>query len=91
MKLITIMTFFLVTTAVVQAELCQNTESRFVGPLAAELYASLNILETPVADEHGGSVFATAKYGKLLGCQKDLNSNNVECWTIQPPTRYNCD
>jgi hypothetical protein len=85
------MTFFLVTTPVVKAEFCKNIETRYAGAPAAELYTSLNIAETPVSDEHGGTVFATAKYGKLIGCQKDLNSNNIECWIIQPPTHYNCD
>ena len=57
-----------------------QAETRIVGAVAQELYSSLNITETPVADEHGGSVQAFAKYGKTFGCQRDLTSSKFECW-----------
>ena len=72
------------------AENC-NTETRFSGAAAVELYASLNIPEVQVSDEHGGTTNATAKFGKLIGCQKDLYNQNTECWIIQPFTGNNCD
>lgn len=72
----------------------QNQEVFITGPAAQEMYNSLNITEVGVHDEHGGPDFARAKYGKLIGCQKDLDGSNVQCWAevqmIKPKHNYQC-
>jgi hypothetical protein len=72
---------FVVALTVLSANFAQ-AETRIVGPAAAELYQNLQVAETPVADEHGGPVYAYAKYGKNLGCQRDLTSTQFECWIL---------
>ena len=91
MKQILLLTLLLGFSGVAHAtENCDN-ETRFTGAAAVELYDSLNIPETPISDQHGGSTFANGKFGKLVGCQKSLDGNATECWIIQPFTGRNCD
>ena len=91
MKQLFLLAMFLGLPCLAHAEEICNTETRFSGAAAIELYASLSIPEVSVSDEHGGPAYALAKYGKLFGCQKNLDGSNTECWYIQSfPKRY-CD
>jgi hypothetical protein len=78
MKLFSLLALAILTTASAQA-----SELRISGAAAEELYASLNLPEVGVHDEHGGPDFAVAKYGKHLGCSKDLDGANATCWFLQ--------
>lgn len=57
-----------------------SNEIRIRGAAAEELFESLKIEEVFVQDEHGGPEFAVAKYGKKIGCQRDLRDGSFECW-----------
>jgi hypothetical protein len=72
---------FVVALTVLSAAFAQ-AETRINGSAAREMYQSLNVVETPVADEHGGPIYAYAKYGRDLGCQRDLASTQFECWIL---------
>lgn len=75
--------FAFTALALLSASLAQAAEIRLTGAAAEELYQSLNLPETGVRDEHGGADYAVAKYGRHLGCSKDLSSGQVECWILQ--------
>lgn len=77
MKFVFIAALTLISAGFAQAE------TRMTGPAAAELYNLLQVPETAVADEHGGPVYAYAKYGRHVGCQRDLASTQYECWILE--------
>ena len=73
---------FLVLTVLTFSVSAKAAEIRVTGAAAEEIYNKLNIVETLVVDEHGGSATAVAKYGKFVGCQKS-NDGLFECWILQ--------
>jgi hypothetical protein len=75
--------FSLLALALLASVSAQAAELRVTGAAAEELYQSLNLPEVGVRDEHGGAEFAVAKYGNLVGCQKDLDDSGTECWIQQ--------